>query len=447
MTAPERLEYRRCVVRGPRASTALLVTVLVLLASACARFEPRPLPSPPVAGVATSPERGGVTVAAAVLSDDQAAQHYGVDLASRGVQATWLRVRNASPSRYWFLIAAFDPDYYAPNEAAFLFHRGLGKRQEERLAAHFRAEAMPLLIAPGATVDGYLLAPRQEGGRYVNVELVGHADRLRFGFALPIENEGFDFEDVAPGALHADLPIPDLDASTLRERLRDLPCCAADAAGVAEGDPLNVVMVGSRSEVFAALARSGWSFTHRIDWRSIGRLLGAAIAGTPYPVAPVSPLHLFGRTQDVSLQRARTAIAQRNHMRLWLAPFRFEGRAVWVGQVSRDIGVKLTTKSPSLTTHVIDPQVDETREYLLQSLLVHHTVERFGFVRGVGATAPGAPGRNLTGDPYYTDGLRVVVVLARGLMPPEKARNLHWQEIDDPLHDAGTATTRNDERP
>ena len=430
-------------VRHRQPSAVLLL--LALMASACARFEPQPLPTPPVAGVATSAERHGVTVSAVVLTDEQARQHYGVDLASRGVQATWLRVRNDSPARYWFLVAAFDPDYYAPNEAAYLFRSGLVGAAEERLAAHFRAEAMPLLVESGEVVDGYLLAPRQEGGRYVNVELVGHAERLRFGFALPIENEGFDFEDVAPYALYADKPTPDLDASALRERLRELPCCAADAAGEGEGDPLNVVMVGSRSEVFAALARSGWAFTHRIDLRSIGRLLGAAIAGTPYPVAPVSPLHLFERTQDVSLQRARTAIAQRNHMRLWLAPFRYQGRAVWVGQVSRDIGVKLTTKSPSLTTHVIDPQIDETREYLLQSLLVHHTVERFGFVGGVGATAAGAPHHNLTGDPYYTDGLRLVVVLARGLVPPENARNLHWREIGDPVRRSATPLVGNDD--
>jgi len=68
----------------------------------------------------------------------------------------------------------------------------------------------------------------------------------------------------------------------------------------------------------------------------------------------VSGLYVFGRKQDVALQRARRSISQRNHMRLWLAPFRVEGNSVWVGQVSRDIGVKVTPKSPTLTTHVID---------------------------------------------------------------------------------------------
>ena len=49
---------------------------------------------------------------------------------------------------------------------------------------------------------------------------------------------------------------------------------------------------------------------------------------------------------------------QRNHMRLWLAPFRCEGEPVWIGQVSRDIGVKLTARSPTLATHIFDRKID-----------------------------------------------------------------------------------------
>ncbi len=60
-------------------------------------------------------------------------------------------------------------------------------------------------------------------------------------------------------------------------------------------------------------------------------MVGAAITEKSFLTAPVSSLHAFGRKQDVALQRGRTTIAQRNHMRLWLAPFRCEGRPVWVG--------------------------------------------------------------------------------------------------------------------
>ena len=38
---------------------------------------------------------------------------------------------------------------------------------------------------------------------------------------------------------------------------------------------------------------------------------------------------------------------------------RYHGKPVWVGQISRDIGSRLTIHSPTLTTHKIDPDVDE----------------------------------------------------------------------------------------
>ena len=219
----------------------------------------------------------------------------------------------------------------------------------------------------------------------------------------------------------------------MRATLEQLPCCVADAEGKREGDPLNFVIVGESADVLNSLSRSGWSFTHRIDFRTIRREVGAAIAGTSYPVAPVSSLYVFDRKQDVALQRARRSISQRNHMRLWQAPFRFEERPVWVGQVSRDIGVKVTPKSPTLTTHIIDPQVDATREYLLHSLIAQGFVERFGFVKGSASGTPAAPRYNLTGDPYHSDGMRLVVMLSAEPMPPDEIRSLQWENRPPPI--------------
>ena len=144
--------------------------------------------------------------------------------------------------------------------------------------------------------------------------------------------------------------------------------------------------MGGRSRTASICVRSGAKSQPQLPARA-------------YPVAPVSSLYVFGRKQDVALQRARRSIAQRNHMRLWQAPFRHEARPVWVGQVSRDIGVKVTPKSPTLTTHVIDPQVDATREYLLHSLIGQGFVDRFGFVKGSAAGTPSRTAREPDGRP------------------------------------------------
>ena len=135
---------------------------------------------------------------------------------------------------------------------------------------------------------------------------------------------------------------------------------------------------------------------------------------------------LFGRAEDTALQRARRNIDQRNHLRLWLAPFTIDDRRVWVGQISRDIGVRMTDQVWYLTTHKIGPDVDFDRDYLLQDLLVPGLIERFGFVEGVGAASASAPRANLTGDPYYTDGLRLVLFLGDEQVPVEKVERLPW---------------------
>jgi hypothetical protein len=79
-------------------------------------------------------------------------------------------------------------------------------------------------------------------------------------------------------------------------------------------------------------------------------------------------LYIYGRPQDASAQKARSTIHERNHARFWLSPIRFQGKEVWVGQVSRDIGIKFSLESPTIVTHVIDPDVDATRRYFVEDL-------------------------------------------------------------------------------
>jgi hypothetical protein len=176
-------------------------------------------------------------------------------------------------------------------------------------------------------------------------------------------------------------------------------------------------------------------------------MAGAAVKGEPYPVAPVSSLYLFGRKQDFALQRARRNISQRNHMRMWLAPFTFEGKQVWVGQVSRDIGVRITPKSPSLTTHIIDPEVDLTREYLLHSLLAEGFVDRFGFVTGSRQAPSAQPAENLMGDPYFSDGMRLLVILSPHPIPYSGVRSLVWEQSSAPVAEGQTEAAERYVRP
>ncbi len=71
--------------------------------------------------------------------------------------------------------------------------------------------------------------------------------------------------------------------------------------------------------------------------------------------------------------------------------------------------------------------MDQEREYLLQDLLLTGLVERFGYVKGVGESTSVNPRENLTDDPYYTDGLRLVVVLGAEPHPLLQVQRLDWE--------------------
>jgi hypothetical protein len=199
--------------------------------------------------------------------------------------------------------------------------------------------------------------------------------------------------------------------------------------GGKNGDPLNLVIVGGLDDAFSALVRRGWHPTEEKWSGSFGQMVISALSGDRYPNAPVSDLYLFGRPQDLALQKARDNIHQRNHLRLWLSPIQYHGKQVWVGQISRDIGSRLTIHSPTLTTHKIDPDVDEARTALAEDMAYSQNLTKFGFVKGVGSAPPSAPRENLTTDPYYTDGYRVVLVFDRTPTSMAETDTFKWETV------------------
>jgi hypothetical protein len=197
-----------------------------------------------------------------------------------------------------------------------------------------------------------------------------------------------------------------------------------DSKGENTGDPLNIVIIGEPQDIYYSVIRAGWDETETVTAASGWKTAASFFSGGAYRYSPVSSLYLFGRKQDVALQRIRENIHERNHFRLWLAPILFRGHTVWIGQISRDIGVRFTMKT--ITTHKIDPDVDETREFLIENFAYNQVLEKFAYVRGVGATPMDQPRGNLTGDPWFTDGLRVVLWLSSELTGLDDIEYVDW---------------------
>lgn len=372
----------------------------------------------------------GATVSACILPDDEARERYGVNLAGKGIQAIWLRIVNHTPHELLLLTADLDPDYYTANEAAYRFRKTLTSGGLANIQQRFRDLSIRARLEPGRTYEGHVLIPRAEGGRFVDVTLGRPGKVLRFGFSLRTPDGHYDYEKTDPSQIYEGKILPDLTFAQLRTELEKLPSTATNARGTGAADPLNLVLIGDdTSHLMTTLSECGWSFSHSLDWTTFRREISAAIRRKPYLTAPLSSLYLFGRPQDLAFQRSRQNLSQRNHLRLWLAPYTVDRRPVWVGHISRDIGIKITRRSPTLTTHVIDPSVDEARQFVLESLLTRQRVEQFGFVRASEPAPVGTPRFNLCKDPYITDGLRLVAVLSSQPILVENVKDLGWLQL------------------
>ena len=374
----------------------------------------------------------------AVPSDRESERLFGVRLARHRLQAVWIEVVNGSDEPLWLDRIQLDPDYYTPQEAANLAHFAMGTRlvafgvlgwlflpllllvplklmsaraANRRMNEIFRASGFPSgMIAPGKKVSGFIFTPLDEGVKRVDARLLGRSHQFDFQFTVDVPGL------VLPRPVTDTSIAEQLDEAALHAWLERQPRCTSNARGTAEGDPLNLVIVGDRASIQECLGT--WDETESITLGTSWKTAKAFLLESQYRYSPVSPLYLGGRQQDFALQRARASLNERLHLRLWSTGIRFDGQPVWIGQVSRDIGVRFTTKTWNLTTHQIDPNVDEARDYVLDDLLASRRVSRLGFVGGVGAASVDAPRHNLTGDPYFTDGLRAFAVLSRTRTTP-----------------------------
>jgi hypothetical protein len=392
------------------------------------RVGPDPTAEQPFMSRAEVRQQGAVTVRAAVLTDDESERYFGASPADYGIQVVWLSVDNASDLRLRFLPILTDPNYFSAPEVERILRAWWRGSINEAIAAAVAKSPLPDVIPQQKTAAGFVFTHREGGLKLLEVGFETDKRMLQFRFVLPVDGsyaiEKVDFENIyPPGTVEA------VDLATLREKLAQVRCCTTDKAGNINGDPLNIVVVGRGIDALFAFTERGWRLDEPFDLHSSYRTIRAFLFGSEYLHAPVSPLYVFGRQQDVALQKARDTVSQRNHLRLWLAPFSIDGLQVWVGQISRDIGIKLTTQSWYLTTHIISPDVDQDRFYLMQDLFLSGTVSRFGFVRGVGVSSKPDPRVNLTGEPYLTDGLRLVLFLKEQQRAFDQIDFLDWERV------------------
>lgn len=404
------------------ASMALLGIVV-----GCRTFNPTPMDQIQFKDRAETRTEDGVTVSVVVLTAEESKAAFDAKLYKKKIQPVWLDITNERDEDLWFLPRSLDPDYFSPLEVAQKTSWTWSKKANKEKRWFFYESQMPFKIAAGDTVSGFVFVNRHKGVRWMLVEMFSESSALRVEFIQEVPGFRADFHKLEEGDLYESLypgeEIVDLDGPGLREWIAAQPQTVTNADGTKTGDPLNLVIIGDSEAFWPAFLRAGWDPTAAMSLGTAVKTGMFGIFGGAYRYAPISSLYVFGRPQDMALQKVRSNIHYRNHLRLWLAPVTYQGLPVTIGQISRDIGSRFTTKSKTLTTHRIDPNVDDARAALLQDFIWAQALAGYALAGGVGFVSPEEPRGNLTGDPWFTDGNRAVMLLTE---EPTSIHDIDW---------------------
>lgn len=410
------------------ASIGLLLAAAVVVMSVfhSETFRPDPSADSTFISRAESQTAAGLKVSVSALGPEESRRSFGEDLARYGVQPLWVSIENDTDEILYYLPVATDPAFYSPYEVSYRFHGVFSWQENERRDAFFLERQIGSALPPHSRTTGFVYTVLDAGMKFVRVVVAGKGREETFTFVTRFPGAQFLGQDILAHPPYAPAQMKNVDLTELRELLKELPCCATNAAGDRKADPLNLVVVESKYDAVAAVASRDWHLVQTLDVQSVIETARAFLFRDEYLTSPVSSLYLFGRREDFALQKARSTINERLHLRVWLLPQTYRARRVWIGQISRDIGVRLTDQTWNLTTHKISPDVDFDRNYILQDLLLSGLVDRYGYVEGVGAAPMSAPRTNLTGDRYYTDGLRLVLFLSDRKTALDDVGRLPW---------------------
>jgi len=391
---------------------------LVLLLAACSvtPYKPAQLDEFQVEQRALTQEQGVFRVKASVPSREEAEKIFGAPIHKRGIQPVWLEVTNNSPGRARFVVSSVDQNYFPPFEVAYMHKKYFSKQGWLDMEKYLNSVAMPRQIAAGQTVSGFVFTHETTGTKNFNVDLF-HESSQEDGyeeFTFFVQVPGFvpdhatvDFETLYEASL-----IQDLDTDGLRVALLESPCCTTNRDGSGQGPPINLVLVADGLEILQSLLRAGWTETsYDKDDNYLNKVN-----------------YLYGRPPDAVFRKSRGKSAgDRNELSLWLAPLRSDGKAVWVGQIKHAIGQRYIINEIFFGA-AQDPDVDDGRNFLLQNLWYSQSLSKMALIPTGKVVPMESPQLDFNNNPFFTDGMRVVMWLSGEPVALQEARNLQWNE-------------------
>ena len=155
---------------------------------------------------------------------------------------------------------------------------------------------------------------------------------------------------------------------------------------------------------------AGWVHVDSDVTNTVLHGLIESLSKESYLTMPMSPLYLFGRTQDYGWAHAEpiSVVRTRNHLRIWKAAFTVNGQTLWVGAATHDIGFERDQRNNGVT-HRIDPDVDLERDY------VEKTLCNTGLVSELSHYLPDNPmqgAKTATGGSFHSTGRVLILKLS-----------------------------------
>lgn len=259
----------------------------------------------------------------------------------------------------------------------------------------------------------------REGGRlFVGLNIQANEDATgKYSVKIQVLERAAKSAGGQPAAQPGRAVTPDKIADLTAAIFEKIPRRVADSQGNS-GDMINFLILGSGDRVRQTFESGGWVTVDRSKKDAVLHGILATISKQAYVQLPMSELYLFDRPQDFGYAHAEPleVVASRHHLRLWKAPFAVGGQALWVGAGTHDIGFDRDKRNNSIT-HKIDPDVDQEREYIRQSLRETGLVAALTYM-----TPPNAvkEAKTATGGSFYSDG-QVLVLELSGSSPDRTA--------------------------
>jgi hypothetical protein len=205
--------------------------------------------------------------------------------------------------------------------------------------------------------------------------------------------------------------LPGIDNSLFSK----IPRRIGDKAGN-PGDMVNFFILGSEEAMQRVFTAAGWVKVDADVKDAVLHGLVESLSKESYLNMPMSQLYLFGRPQDYGWAHAEpiSVVKARNHLRIWKAPFTVNGKTLWVGAATHDIGFERDQRNNGVT-HKIDPDIDLERDY------VEKTLASTGLVTQITHFLPDNPmkeAKTATGGTFHSNGQVLVLRLDESAPSP-----------------------------